>query len=128
MVHTRDRPIHGRPVMSYYRVIPRDLFNESKLLKCLGRLALLIHDGMVPHDLTVSHNGPDAFVAYQRTQDGGLWCPAITFRLKEQELNLYSAYNSKAPYPLLCETEEDTVFVFEDDGELTTEFKELIGG
>ena len=31
--------------MTYRRVLPRDLFNEAKLLKCLGQLALIIHDG-----------------------------------------------------------------------------------
>ena len=30
--------------MSYTRETPRDLFNESKLLKCLGQLSLIIHN------------------------------------------------------------------------------------
>lgn len=30
--------------MTYRRVIPRDLFNEASLLKCLGRLAILTED------------------------------------------------------------------------------------
>ena len=32
----------------YERVIPRDLFNEAKLLKCVGLLVLKIHDGENP--------------------------------------------------------------------------------
>ena len=30
--------------MSYARVIPRDLFNEANLLKCLGKVALILMD------------------------------------------------------------------------------------
>ena len=29
---------------NYTRVLPGDLFNEAKLLKCIGRLVLLIED------------------------------------------------------------------------------------
>lgn len=34
--------------MSYFRVIPRDLFNEASLLKCYGRLAILLDDMRSP--------------------------------------------------------------------------------
>ncbi len=30
--------------MTYHRVLPRDAFNEAKLLKCIGKLTLLIED------------------------------------------------------------------------------------
>lgn len=43
----------------YQRVIPRDLFNEAKLLKCLGRLSLFIHDGKSPPILKVRNRRPD---------------------------------------------------------------------
>lgn len=39
---------------SYRRVLPRDLFNEAKLLKCLGQLSLMIHDGKC--ELRVEHS------------------------------------------------------------------------
>ncbi len=40
----------------YTRVIPRDLFNEAKLLKCIGRLVLLIHDGD-HNNISFEHDG-----------------------------------------------------------------------
>lgn len=43
---------------NYQRVIPRDLFNESKLLKCIGRLILKIHDNdNLPAPMTFEHDG-----------------------------------------------------------------------
>ncbi len=30
--------------MPYHRVLPRDLFNDANLLKCMGRLIMLIDD------------------------------------------------------------------------------------
>lgn len=30
--------------MTYQREIPRDLFNEANLLKCLGQISLIAHD------------------------------------------------------------------------------------
>jgi hypothetical protein len=36
------------PTVSYFRVIPRDLFNEASLLKCYGRLAILLDDMRSP--------------------------------------------------------------------------------
>ena len=38
---------------NYYRVIPRDLFNEAKLLKCMGHLCLKIHDRQVPIQMKI---------------------------------------------------------------------------
>lgn len=43
----------------YQRVLPRDLFNESKLLKCIGQLVLLIHDGNCPNGLAFTHHDED---------------------------------------------------------------------
>jgi len=40
--------------MSYSRVIPRDFFNEAKLLKCMGQLSLAILDGMTPEGITIT--------------------------------------------------------------------------
>lgn len=108
----------------YQRVVPRDLFNESKLLKCLGQLALLAHDGLVK--LTVENSG-DEFRINQRSHDGGLYvCDGIQFKRGQLVLDLFSLYNSKEPYPLMCETEDGEVCVFNDDGSLTDEFSEYI--
>lgn len=48
---------------NYFRVLPRDLFNEAKLLKCVGRLCLLIHDRTAPESLAFEENGEPFRVA-----------------------------------------------------------------
>lgn len=108
--------------MSYYRVLPRDLFNESKLLKCVGQLSLLIHEGVAPDCLRCVHAG-QSFVIEQRQSDGGLYLlHGPSFRVRSSVLELYSIYNSQSPYPLLCDLGDDVVRVFDDDGNLTSEF------
>lgn len=116
---------------SYMRVIPRDLFNESKLLKCLGQLALFAHDGIdgnrraFPKSLSLSHDG-DAFDIQQDPSDGGLQCENLVLRTSDGErLRVYSIYNSKSPYPLCCEHDElGEVPVLDDSGNLDAEFLE----
>lgn len=111
--------------MAYTRVIPRDLFNESKLLKCLGQLSLIIHDGTgVQWPMTIDHcdfQSP-GFDIYQRESDGGLACDNVTFRVHGRIVDLYTSYNSKSPYPLLFEQGDDFGPVFDDNGQLSKEF------
>ena len=38
---------------NYSRVIPRDFFNEAKLLKCMGLLALKVLDNMTPNGIKI---------------------------------------------------------------------------
>ena len=40
----------------YTRVLPRDLFNEAKLMKCMGLLTLLIHDELIPDCLKFEYD------------------------------------------------------------------------
>lgn len=111
--------------MTYERVIPRDLFNESKLLKCLGRLTVLIHTGELT-GIRFESDG-NAFDIVQLSADGGLQCRNIEFRVGDKYLNLYSIYNSKEPYPFLCETDDHgEIEVFNDDGNPTEEFLNYI--
>jgi hypothetical protein len=115
--------------MPYTRVIPRDLFNESKLLKCLGRLALLIHDGKDGGRLRLAHRRPDrGFLIDQDESDGGLYCRNLQLRLRGGlPIRLTSSYNAKGPYPL-CFNYADRVYgsVFNDDGSFSPEFTELL--
>lgn len=117
----------------YRRVIPRDLFNEAKLLKCLGQLSLAIHDEIdvgkraVPHCLKVRGDDGKPFKIDQRESDGGLFCSSLIFVAGSMPLILYSSYNSKSPYPLNCESLDYGVFdVFNDDGSLTSEFARYV--
>lgn len=119
----------------YDRVLPRDLFNESKLLKCLGQLALLVHDGKagwLGFEFTpaIPYRG---FIIEQDPSDGGLFCANLEWRAGEARLDFYSNYNSKASYPLTYTWSRDDLKeggsgeVFNDDGTLTDEFRSLVG-
>lgn len=110
----------------YLREIPRDLFNESKLLKCLGQLALLIHDGVTIKGLEARHSGTE-FRIDQRQCCGGLYVGrGLIFVVKSTILELYSIYNSKSGYPLVCMTPDGEIHVFYDDGALTEEFRDYV--
>lgn len=115
--------------MSYMRVIPRDLFNEAKLLKCLGQLALIIHDGVgVPRGLALTHDDAEA-AGFQIEQDqgtGALYCVNLELTLKGQLIALHSPYNSKAAYPLQFILDDNEGAVFADDGTLSDEFRQML--
>jgi len=114
---------------SYTRVWPRDLFNEAKLLKCLGQLTLLAHDGecklRFDHD-TSTYLG---FTIEQNPADGAVYCPNFkAYTLDDRRLDLYTPLNSRESYPLLCHDAigGEEYEVFTDNGKLTEEFQEII--
>ena len=113
--------------MSYRRVIPRDLFNEAKLLKCLGRLCLQVHEGQAGN-LTFEHEG-DSFDIDQNPDSGGLACINLRFYLDETIIYFESSYNSKDNYPLWWIGDDGCRYerVFNEDGSFTAEFASLIG-
>lgn len=114
---------------TYRRVLPRDLFNESKLLKCLGQLCLLIHDGQAGR-LRIEHDDEVymGFSLESRWSDGGLYCENVKFKIDDDEVEVYGCLNSREPYPLLFVHEGEEHDVFHDDGTLTDEFRELVLG
>ncbi len=111
----------------YVRVIPRDLFNESKFLKCLGQLSLLIHNG-VAQSLTCDHEDPeDGFRIELDGEYGGLRCSNLTFSLGTRMIELYCPYNSKGSFPLEFVDDFGGIgVVFNDDGSLSDEFKSFL--
>lgn len=110
----------------YRRVIPRDLFNESSLLKNLGRLSLLIEDGFAPEGLKLVHRDPTAgFRVEMSASDGSICCPDLTLYTKHRASAVPSRpLNSRDEWPLLIEAADDETRVFDDDGNLSTEFVE----
>lgn len=110
-------------------VLPRDLFNHSKILKCMGRLSLLIFDGQmdaVSLDLTGNN-----FNVYQDNDTGCLGVSNLKlYTRRGKEIILFSHYNSKSNYPLWFTLENEDQFceglVFDDDGNLTESFLDLI--
>lgn len=114
--------------MSYQRVIPRDLFNEAKLLKCLGQLSLIIHDGVgVPKGLALEHENPEeGFQIHQDESTGALYCGNLECFYAGRLIGLRSPYNSKEAFPLrfVLDDEEDSVFT--ETGALSPEFLNLL--
>ena len=122
----------------YQRVFPRDLFNEAKFLKGLGRLTMLIEDELCPltYDYDRRHAvfPPDdtmyevGLLVDQRPSDGGLECKNLKFFDDGKLVKIYSMLNCRSPYNLVAESPEvGEIEVFNDDGSLTDEFKIEIG-
>jgi hypothetical protein len=115
--------------VSYKRVIPRDLFNEANLLKCLGRVALLIHDGKAPEGLRLDHQFPDrGFEIDQAPESGDIHCRNLLLVVpregrRPQRVHLWRNLNSRENWPLTVTTEvgEETE-VLDDEGNFTPEF------
>ncbi len=112
----------------HIRVIPRDLFNESKLLKCLGQLSLKIHEkGAFDMTMHLFDEEDKGFLIYQDPGDGSLMVPNLVVLNRDKKPIVFkSTYNSKEPYPLFMvdpESEEE-ITVFNEDGSFTDEFTE----
>lgn len=117
-----------RPITTYRRVIPRDLFNDAKLLKCLGQLALIIFNGKdeansCPPTLEIDHDG-QPFNIVQDPEDGGLRCDNVTVTINGRPIKMTTNYNSRDNWPLYA---DDTVPVFSEIGygRLSKEFLEI---
>ena len=113
--------------MPYIRVIPRDLFNESKLLKCLGQVVLAIETGKAPQGMGYEQLEDTGFEVVQTPSTGSLWCPNIVFTYGHETLALCTAYNSRDAYPLYVETDTgEELRVLNDDGTFAETFLEFL--
>ena len=100
----------------YKRVVPRDLFNEANLLKCIGQLVLLIEDGKLPW-MSYHHDG-EAFVIMQNESSGALYVGNVEFFASNQTLTMERPLNSRESWPLLLETDTDSFNVFDGSGQV----------
>lgn len=99
--------------MSYMRVIPRDLFNEANLLKCLGRIYICL-ERLPRCNVTLESNGQE-FRIDQSQCSGAIYCSNVPL------------LNARDPWPLYASLpDDDECEVFTNDGEFTAEFLELI--
>ena len=116
--------------MGYKRVIPRDLFNEAKFLKCIGKLSLAIHDNknqIANHLTQVLEDESSGFQISQIGSCGGLFLRNyFVFNKDATPVYLKSILNSKLNYPLLFEFKDEEEFVFDDYGNLSKEFLSAI--
>jgi len=105
--------------MSYERVLPRDLFNEAKLLKCIGKIALLIENntinGLLMDDSEVSNNG---FVVYQDQSDGSIFVSNLKFcDQQDNQVHFYTTLNSKNNWPLVMYYQGEEYYPLNEQGE-----------
>lgn len=117
--------------MSYLRVIPRDLFNEADLLKCLGRLWILLDETRGHRarlgDTEGDHSG-EAFEIVQDESDGSIYVANLPFRIGKMEYTLFRPLNARNPWPLYMHAAGDDLAIFNEDGRFTAKFSRLIMG
>jgi hypothetical protein len=114
--------MEGNTNTQYTRVSPRDLFNEAKLLKCLGHLALMIHDNKL-QGITFSDSGIPFKIGLH---DAGYLTATqgVKFKKDGELIWLGTSYNSKANYPLICMADYEEIQVFDESGAITDDFFE----
>ena len=111
--------------MSYTRVIPRDFFNEAKLLKCMGQLSLKILDGLLPDGVSIQINENGEPFEICQTDDGRLFIANYETTVNDVYVSMSTTYNSKENYPLICYHDDVETTVFDEKGDFTDEFTVL---
>ena len=111
--------------MSYSRVIPRDLFNEANLLKCLGKLYINLEAyGNIGASMM---NDGDDFIIAQNEDDGSIYCVNVHLMKNGESVSLFRPLNSRIEWPLMFNNYEDeTNLVFDDFGHFTQEFVDFL--
>jgi hypothetical protein len=112
--------------MTYKRVIPRDLFNEASLLKCLGRLYIMgerydnvdVSFEFGPHNKELN----EAFQVEQRRSDGSLYVSNVEVSVNERVFHPYRPLNSQREWPLYVDIDDEPIEVFDENGRLTPAF------
>lgn len=108
--------------MNYFRVIPRDFFNESKLLKCLGQFELCVLDRQCNGLEFVTRFDGGPFEIVQNEADASLSCSNYRVFLDGDELELFAPYNSKENYPLMGRYRGSEYYIFNEKGNLMPNF------
>lgn len=108
--------------INYIRVLPRDLFNEAKLLKCLGLLILKIEDNDTPLFSRLQYHHTEHFII-GLMDEGSLTCTNLTIWVKGKMSLFKTTYNSKENYPLFLQSEDfQDIRVFDEAGNWDQEF------
>lgn len=113
---------------TYTRVLPRDLFNEGNLLKCLGRLWIILESERFENVLFLEES-VDRFDVAQDDSDGSLSVRNITLNVRGLPHRLWRPLNSREPWPLFVGTRNgeyhiDDILVLNNFGDLTDEARE----
>lgn len=101
--------------MSYLRVLPRDAFNEANLLKCIGKLTLLIEEKTINWRYEFKY--PDeGFIIEQDESDGSIFVSNLYFYDESgEEMGLHRPLNSRESWPLM---DKNYSYIFNDKGEV----------
>lgn len=110
--------------IKYERVVPRDLFNEAKLLKCIGLVALMILDNKTPVAMAIEEHG-NAF-KIGLLDDGYLTITNYEISIKGNPYTFKCQYNSKSNYNLFVEYNYCEYLVFDEKGNFYTEFIDFV--
>ena len=113
--------------MSYERVIPRDLFNEANLLKCLGKVFINLENkpfGKI--DVQMGNDG-EAFDIQQNPEDGSTFCSNVVLLKNGHDIPMFRPLNSRQEWSLMChDNDGDEIFIFDDFGNFSEEFVEFL--
>lgn len=110
---------------NYIRVLPRDLFNEAGLLKCLGRLWILT-DETREHAAKFTTEDVNVFDIVQDEGSGAIYVRNVEFCVHGVAYLLTRPLNARSAWPLYLETADDAVSVFDDDGNLSADMRKFI--
>lgn len=113
--------------MSYTRVLPRDLFNEANLLKCVGALWIATEN---KDNVKFNQDDVEFFDVRQSDDDGSITIENVSLSIKGETYHARRPLNSREPWPLYLlrryDPDYDEIPVFKDDGTLSDEFRALI--
>lgn len=114
----------------YDRVVPRDLFNEADLLKCMGRLSIAL-GGTQGHCARIVEDSVPEFRIGQDPSSGSIEVANLTFEVAGIRHRLVRPLNSREAWPLRVEAVDpasdfESLPVFDDDGSLSDDFADLI--
>lgn len=113
----------------YSRTIPRDLFNESNLLKCYGQIYLELESGRFPAArLTfAAEERGESFDVRQNPANGALSLGNVLLFVRGECCSLERPLNSRDPFPLYLTTPADEeISVFTDAGRFTAEMRAFL--
>jgi hypothetical protein len=107
--------------VSYVRTIPRDLFNEANLLKCLGHLFIMLETTSCKAQFDVED--VPSFDVQQDKHDGSIYVANLPFSVAGRNVHLSRPLNSRSSWPLYLSLPDDPDFepiqVFEETGFFT---------
>lgn len=114
--------------MAYERILPRDLFNDANLLKCMGQITCLIHDGRL--NLKMNHRHVDKdFRIWQNDSNGSTHVANLTFDLQNGwTVQFWRPLNARGVWPLYAHVadSEIDIEVFDEHGQLTEQFLKAV--